>query len=109
MVIANGKCLRFSLGHNHFKKVGDEFEKTSTSWFVVDIWADNLDQYDWIKKGTKLIVEGKTKIEEYTDKEGNKRPSFRINSSSVFEAKNNKKQAVKKESQGKTFDDDIPF
>lgn len=49
--------------------------KDQTLWFNVEQWDSKITQY--LKKGTKVIVEGRLKLEDY-EKDGIKRTAIKI-------------------------------
>jgi single-strand DNA-binding protein len=55
--------------------VNDKFKKDAPpQWFTVTAFGKSADFVNsYIKKGTKVLVEGKIQMEEYTDKENQKR------------------------------------
>jgi single-strand DNA-binding protein len=55
--------------------VNDKFKKDAPpQWFTVTAFGKSADFVNtYIKKGTKVLVEGKIQMEEYTDKEKQKR------------------------------------
>jgi single-strand DNA-binding protein len=55
--------------------VNDKFKKDAPpQWFTVTAFGKSADFVNsYVKKGTKVLVEGKIQIEEYTDKEKQKR------------------------------------
>jgi len=52
--------------------------KDQTAFFPVRVFGKLAETCENVKKGAKLLVDGKLDISEYTDKEGQKRTSFRI-------------------------------
>jgi len=52
--------------------------KDQTTFFPVRAFGKLAETCENVKKGVKVLVEGKLDISEYTDKEGQKRTSFRI-------------------------------
>lgn len=55
--------------------VNDKFKKDAPpQWFTVTAFGKSADFVNtYIKKGTKVLVEGKIQMEEYTDKDKQKR------------------------------------
>jgi len=52
--------------------------KDQTTFFPVRLFGKLAETCENVKKGVKVLVDGKLDISEYTDKEGQKRTSFRI-------------------------------
>ncbi|MBC7892017.1 MAG: single-stranded DNA-binding protein [Sphingobacteriaceae bacterium] len=58
-------------------RTGDQVE--NTTWFRAEAWeklGDIAEQY--LKKGDQVYLEGRLRLEEYTDREGNPRTALRI-------------------------------
>jgi single-strand DNA-binding protein len=55
--------------------VNDKFKKDAPpQWFTVTVFGKSATFVrDYIKKGTKVLVEGKIQMDEYTDKENQKK------------------------------------
>lgn len=49
-----------------------------TTFFRVRVIGRLAETCEMVKKGAKVLVEGKLDISEYTDKEGQKRMTFRV-------------------------------
>jgi single-strand DNA-binding protein len=55
-----------------------------TTWFRVTLWgrqAETASQY--LTKGRPVYIEGRLRLDEYTDKDGNKRQSLEVNASDI--------------------------
>lgn len=52
--------------------------KEQTTFFPVRVFGKLAETCEMVKKGAKVLVEGKLDIDEYTTEEGGKRISFRI-------------------------------
>ena len=52
--------------------------KEQTTFFPIRVFGKLAETCENIKKGVKVLVEGRLDISEYTDKEGQKRITFRI-------------------------------
>jgi single-strand DNA-binding protein len=52
--------------------------KEQTTFFPVRVFGKLAETCGRVKKGAKVLVEGKLDISEYTDKEGQKKLTFRI-------------------------------
>ena len=51
--------------------------KDQTTFFPVRVFGKLAEGCENVKKGVKILVDGKLDISEYTDKEGQRRTSFR--------------------------------
>ena len=60
------------------KASGERKEKTE--WHNVVIWNENLGKVaeQYLKKGSKVYIEGQLQTREYTDKDGNQRKSTEV-------------------------------
>lgn len=59
-------------------------DKAKTVWFKITAWrqqAEIVNQY--LKKGSPVIVQGKFHLEEYTDRDGQKRYSPEVNATEI--------------------------
>lgn len=70
--------------------VGDRYTKANgeqvnnTQYFPITVWgkqAENCEKF--LKKGSKVHVNGRMTIETYDDKDGNKRKAFKLVANSV--------------------------
>ena len=52
--------------------------KELKTFFPVRVFGKLAETCDMVKKGAKVLVEGKLDISEYTDKEGQKKLTFRV-------------------------------
>lgn len=54
-------------------------DNKKTYWFKLNCWGKLGENFNKLcQKGTKVIVEGRLKINEWNDKEGNKRTSVEV-------------------------------
>jgi single-strand DNA-binding protein len=74
----------FSMATNERKRdKAGEFQNVAT-WFRVTLWgktAENAAKY--LTKGTQVYIEGRLRIEEWTDRDGNHRQSLEVNGSDM--------------------------
>jgi single-strand DNA-binding protein len=59
-------------------------DKEVTTWFKVTLWgrqAEIASQY--LTKGSQVYIEGRVSLEEWTDKDGNKRSSIAVNATDM--------------------------
>jgi single-strand DNA-binding protein len=52
--------------------------KDQTTFFPIRVFGKLAESCENVKKGTKVLLDGKLDISEYTDKGGQKRMTFRI-------------------------------
>jgi single-strand DNA-binding protein len=88
-----------------------------TTWFRITVWgrqAEAANQY--LAKGRQVYIEGRLRMEEYTDRDGQKRYSLEVNASDIqFLGKSDEAPAApgdaekRKEALNAKADDDIPF
>ena len=69
----NASVARFSLAVARTEKSGEETSRVA-AFMNIEAWRknENASDFDILKKGTMLTVEGHFKPEEWTDKEGAK-------------------------------------
>lgn len=107
---------KFSIATTERKKnaVGDSEE--ITTWFRVTVWnklAEIANEY--LSKGKQVYVEGRLRITEYVDKEGNKRFSAEVTAmdlqflSKKDEGGDSSAGTPEKVAQAALAEDDIPF
>ena len=70
----------FSMATNEKKRdKAGEMQNVAT-WFRVTLWgktAENASKY--LTKGTQVYIEGRLRVEEWTDRDGNNRQSLEVN------------------------------
>lgn len=82
----NAVCT-FSLATNERRKdaaAGGGESKDVTTWFRVSLWgrqAETAAQY--LQKGRSVYIEGRLRVEEYTDKEGKPRHSLEVHATDM--------------------------
>lgn len=74
------KAHLFSMAHAAHAdfRLGLSRTKDQTTFFPIRVFGRLAETCENIKKGVKVLVEGRLDISEYTDKEGQKRSTFRI-------------------------------
>jgi len=112
----SGKMVtKFTLAVSNTWKTGDE-KKTETEWFNLEAWdgiAKTISQY--VKKGSKLYVEGRIKTDKFEGKDGSGTKYFTkvVVSNIQFLGDNNRdtsQQVEQEQSSAETPDEgDIPF
>jgi single-strand DNA-binding protein len=115
------KVVTFSMATSEVYKDKHGEKQEKTEWHNIVMWgnrAEILDKY--VKKGSKLYVEGKITTRKWKDKEGNDRYStevvamdFRFLQTGDIVKKNNpndgQSKPSKSHSQPMPQDDDLPF
>lgn len=115
-----GPVARFSLATSETYKNKNNEKVTTTEWHNVVMWrrlAEIIEQY--VKKGSKLYIEGKITYRTWDDKEGNKRYTTEIvgNNMQMLDKKGNMEASTPSNEPVKNMDiandpeegDDLPF
>ncbi len=71
--------LEFSIATNEKWTDQQGVQQEATTWFRVSLWgkqADSLKTY--LQKGKQVLVEGRLRVREYTDRDGNRRTSLDV-------------------------------
>src|SRR5436305_9425576 len=115
----------FSLATNERRKDKTTGENQDlTTWFRVTLWgrqAETASQY--LQRGRPVYIEGRLRVEEYTDRDGNKRHSLEVNATDMQfiggggrgedagapPAKSAAAQANQASAGPEPTDDDVPF
>jgi single-strand DNA-binding protein len=74
----NAVCS-FSVATNEKRKDKNGELQDVTTWFRITLWnkqAENASKY--LTKGRPVYIEGRLRIEEYTDRDGNNRQSLEV-------------------------------
>jgi single-strand DNA-binding protein len=69
----------FSVATNEKRKTASGEVQDTTTWFRVTLWnkqAENASKY--LTKGRPVYIEGRLRVEEYTDREGKTRQSLEV-------------------------------
>jgi single-strand DNA-binding protein len=76
----SGKAVtKFSLAVSRRYKDPDGERKEETTWFNIVAWerlGETCNQY--LRKGSKALIEGRMTSRDYTDKDGNKRTAWDV-------------------------------
>jgi single-strand DNA-binding protein len=65
------------------KNSGGEYED-HTTWFRVTVWGRQAElANEYLSKGRQVYLEGRLRLEEYTDREGNPRTSMEVNATDI--------------------------
>jgi single-strand DNA-binding protein len=107
----NGKnVINFSVAHSEKDKNGD----TKTSWIECAYWSEKAGIAPYLKKGTKVYVEGKPSVRSYTTSDGRNGVSQQITVYSIEllsvagDAPTQQRQA-QTETVAANIDADLPF
>ncbi|MFZ1701109.1 MAG: single-stranded DNA-binding protein [Pyrinomonadaceae bacterium] len=70
----------FSMATNEKRRdKSGEFQNTAT-WFKVTLWGNQAETASkYLAKGRPVYIEGRLRIEEWTDRDGNNRQSLEVN------------------------------
>ena len=83
--VGDSSVVKFSIATSESWKDKNSGErKTDTEWHTCEAWgklAEIIQQ--WVKKGSKIYIEGSIKTEKYTDKEGIEKRFTKIKVSSM--------------------------
>ncbi|MGI8787297.1 MAG: single-stranded DNA-binding protein [Pyrinomonadaceae bacterium] len=74
----------FSVATNEKKRDKAGEMQNVVTWFRVTLWgkqAENASKY--LTKGSPVYIEGRLRVEEWTDREGNSRHSLEVNASDM--------------------------
>ena len=74
----------FSLATNERRKDKNGEMQDQTTWFRVTLWnrlAETASQY--LQKGRPIYIEGRLRVEEYTDRDGKPRHSLEVTASDM--------------------------
>lgn len=76
---SGSKVVDFSVATSEPSKDKEGNQIELTTWFRVEAWdrlGDVAEQY--LKKGDPVYIEGRLRMEEYTDREGKQRTTLRV-------------------------------
>ncbi|HBB89487.1 MAG TPA: single-stranded DNA-binding protein [Blastocatellia bacterium] len=74
----------FSMATNERRKDKSGEMQDQTTWFKVTLWnrqAETAAQY--LQKGRPVYIEGRLRVEEYTDRDGKQRHSLEVNATDM--------------------------
>ncbi len=101
------KAINFTIAENEYYKDKDGNKVEKTTWFSCTYWKQSKQSTkiaDYLKKGTKVYIEG-TPIPDYYVKDGNNVPYIKINVKSI-ELLSQSKTDIQDEDNNT---DDLPF
>lgn len=74
----------FNVANTPRKNINGEWTDQETTWYRVFVWnSDASGTATTLKKGDKVIVQGRFQINTYTTKDGEERKSLEINADTV--------------------------
>lgn len=111
----------FTVATNERRKDRAGETQDITTWFRVTLWgrqAETASQY--LTKGRPVYIEGRIRLEEYTDRDGNKRQSLEVNATDIHFIGSSRSEETSGSPKGQAAaaapanepdvsDDDIPF
>ena len=107
----------FTMATNERRKDKSGEMQDQTTWFRVTLWgrqAETASQY--LTKGRQVYIEGRLRVEEYTDRDGKPRHSLEVNATDMQfigvrgdEPAVQRAQAAEPADRPEMSDDDIPF
>jgi single-strand DNA-binding protein len=109
----------FTVATNEKRKDRAGETQDITTWFRVTLWgrqAETASQY--LTKGRPIYVEGRLRLDEYTDRDGNKRQTLEVNATDIHfigssrgdeTTENVKSTGAVTSHDTEISDDDIPF
>lgn len=116
----------FSIAASEKRKDRNGDMREVTTWMRVTFWgkqAETANQY--LRRGSRVYIEGRARLDEYTDRDGKQRQSLEINGTELqfltpreengSSAPRQENRAAQPQQQKKTsmpagnYDDDIPF
>jgi single-strand DNA-binding protein len=75
---------KFSVATSDRRKGADGQTEETTTWFRVSVWGRQAElAQEYLTKGRQVYVEGRLRLEEYTDREGNKRISPEVTATDI--------------------------
>jgi len=75
---------KFSVATSERRKSADGQVEETTTWFRVSVWGRQAElAQEFLVKGRQVYIEGRLRLEEYTDREGNKRISPEISATDI--------------------------
>lgn len=74
----------FSVATSERRKGADGQLEETTTWFRVSVWGRQAElAQEYLTKGRQVYIEGRLRLEEYTDREGNKRISPEVTATDI--------------------------
>lgn len=74
----------FSVATTERKKDANGEAKDETTWFRITTWRRQAEvANEYLRKGSQIYIEGKLRMSEFTDREGNTRQSLEVTASDL--------------------------
>ncbi|MEZ5306971.1 MAG: single-stranded DNA-binding protein [Pyrinomonadaceae bacterium] len=74
----------FSMATNERRRDSNGEFKEFATWFKVTLWGKQAETASkYLSKGKPIYIEGRLKLEEWTDREGNPRQTLEVNASDM--------------------------
>ena len=107
------KVVSFSLAtteNGYIKQDGTQVEER-TEWHNITLFDQKISSFaeKYVRKGSRLIIEGKIHYSDYTDKEGVKRQGVEIIATAISFDQVARKQEEKKEQGEAQREEEAPF
>ncbi|MCA1623546.1 MAG: single-stranded DNA-binding protein [Acidobacteria bacterium] len=96
----------FSLATNEKKRDKAGEMQNVVTWFRVTLWnkqAETASKY--LTKGSPVYIEGRLRVEEYTDREGNLRHSLEVNATDMHFLSGSRNDEISADSSDNSFAD----
>ena len=75
---------KFSVATTERRKNAVGESEDHTTWFRVTVWGRQAElANEYLAKGRQVYLEGRLRLEEYTDREGNQRTSLEVNATDI--------------------------
>jgi single-strand DNA-binding protein len=77
--------LDFSIATNEKWNDAQGVQQEATTWFRVSLWGKQADTLKtFLTKGKQVLVEGRLRVREYTDRDGNRRTSLDVRCDTIL-------------------------
>jgi single-strand DNA-binding protein len=75
---------KFPVATSERRKNAEGGVEETTTWYRVSVWGRQAElAQEYLTKGRQVYVEGRLRLEEYTDREGNKRISPEVSATDI--------------------------
>lgn len=106
----NAVCS-FSVATNEKRKDKNGDFQDVTTWFRITLWGKQAEAASkYLTKGRPVYIEGRLRIEEYTDKDGNNRQSLEVTATDMqfIGSRGDEAMSASAGSSANDFADDLP-
>jgi single-strand DNA-binding protein len=105
-----GKAVcSFTLATNSKRRDSSGQLQDETTWFKITVWDKQAEAANkYLEKGRTVYIEGRLRVEEWTDKEGNQRQTLDVQATDM-QFLGEKRDDVEPPQMIGTPDGDIPF